>query len=144
MDDSILLIFFYQVDGAGDLITSLKDKYDLVLATNPVFPLDAIKTRLEGGGINFNNFSYISSSQHMHHCKPSVDYYIELINKLKLNPAECLMIGNDPKKDLPAAEVGIKTFLLETKKSKKDILKYSNDPRIYKTGTIKDLENLLR
>ena len=49
----------------------------------------------------------------MHFCKPHVQYYEEIADRIGVHPEECLMIGNDTGEDLPASKIGMKTFLVE-------------------------------
>jgi len=46
----------------------------------------------------------------MHFCKPHPEYFEELLRHLGKTARECVMIGNDPAKDMPASKVGITTF----------------------------------
>jgi FMN phosphatase YigB (HAD superfamily) len=104
--------------------------YRVVLATNPVWPLDAIRTRLLAGGLADFEFDFISHSEVMTCCKPDPRYYRELLARLPARSEECLMIGNDPRKDLPAKEAGIATFLIGA---------HPPDPRMDASGTLEDL-----
>lgn len=87
--------------------------YQLVLATNPVFPFTAIKQRMEWGEVHDFPYQLITSYENMHFCKPSPHYFQEILDKVGVQPRECLMIGNDIQDDLAAARLGIKTFLVE-------------------------------
>jgi FMN phosphatase YigB (HAD superfamily) len=104
--------------------------YRLVLATNPVWPLEAVHTRLRAGGLDDFTFDFISHSEVMTSCKPDPRYYRELLERLHARGEECLMIGNDPRKDLPAKEAGIRTFLIGA---------HPPDPRMDASGTLEDL-----
>lgn len=139
-----LMPFFSEVPGALRTIQMCKKKgYRLILATNPVFPQKAVHVRLKGGGFDPSDFEIITHSQNMSRCKPQVEYYEELVTRFHLDPKRCLMIGNDGHKDLGAAEVGILTYLLKTKKSYHKIKDYLHDPRAYKIGGMNDIyENL--
>ena len=104
--------------------------YKVVLATNPVWPLDAVRTRLRAGGLGDFTFDFISHSEVMTRCKPDTRYYHELLERLGTRGEECLMIGNDARKDLPASEAGIRTFLIGA---------HAPDPRMDACGTMEDL-----
>ncbi len=135
--------YFYPTEGAEQTLkTAKKLNYRCILATNPMFPLEAVKFRLKCGGFEDFPFEFITHSQNSTTCKPKVSYYQELVDKLKLDPSKCLMIGNDPYKDLPAAEIGIRTFLLDGEKFKKNINRYDKHPFLF--GSHKNLEELLR
>jgi FMN phosphatase YigB (HAD superfamily) len=91
----------------------LKEKgYTLVVATNPLFPLKAIKHRIKWAGFEPEDFSYITSYEKNHYCKPQIKFYEEILKDIGKTPEECFMIGNDVQEDLIAGKLGIKTFLI--------------------------------
>ena len=85
----------------------------VVIATNSIFPLQAITERLNWAGIEHFPYDLITSYEIMHYCKPHPDYFLEIANMLQVKPQRCLMIGNDTGEDLVAGKVGMKTFLVE-------------------------------
>jgi FMN phosphatase YigB (HAD superfamily) len=96
------------------MIHSLKEKgYTLVIATNPLFPRQAILHRIHWAGLNPEDFDFITDYETMHYCKPHIEFYDEVISRIRKEPKECLMIGNDVQEDLVAARLGMKTFLVE-------------------------------
>lgn len=97
-----------------ELIKFLKSKeFNLVLATNPIFPQVATDERIKWAGLEKKDFLYCSVHENSHFSKPNPKYYIELTEKLQLNPEECLMVGNDVYEDAVAAtSVGMKAFLI--------------------------------
>ncbi|MFP4662056.1 MAG: HAD family hydrolase [Halanaerobiales bacterium] len=98
---------------ASRLIEVLKkDGYQLVLATNPIFPLEAIEERLRWVDITPEDFSLISNYENMHYCKPNIEYYQEIIDLLDVNIDDCIMIGNDVQEDMIAGELGMQTYLV--------------------------------
>lgn len=104
---------FGPIPGAREALQFARDLgYRLVLATNPVWPQRAVRMRLEWGGLTDVPFEFVSHSEVMTRCKPSLAYYRELLERVGLRAEDCIMIGNDPIKDLPATELGIRTFLL--------------------------------
>jgi FMN phosphatase YigB (HAD superfamily) len=86
--------------------------YELAIATNPVFMAEAIESRIRWAGLDKIPFRFVSSAENMHSCKPHPEYFTELLDHLGRSPEECVMIGNDPAKDLPAHRVGITTYYL--------------------------------
>lgn len=84
----------------------------VALATNPVFPKAAVSARLSWGGFCDAQFNLITTYETSHFCKPNPAYYQEIVDTLGVPPQECLMIGNDVAEDLPAGQIGIKTYLL--------------------------------
>lgn len=100
------------VPGSHALLNKAQEMgMDLVLATNPLFPLKAIEERMRWAGILDYPFAMITSYELMHACKPHREYYEEILTRLQLKPQECLMIGNDPLEDMVAGELGITTYL---------------------------------
>ncbi|WP_419419426.1 HAD family hydrolase [Legionella sp. D16C41] len=136
--------FFYPIPQNKEiLLWAKKNNYRLILATNPVFPISAIKTRLEAGGLDLNYFNGVTHAENMTRTKPRVEYYQELVSKFQLQPHECLMIGNDPIKDLPAACVGMNTFLLSTAKNQ-HVIANLNDSRLTARGNYQALIHYLQ
>ncbi len=109
--DGVKCVLKYEVN-RRQLIEKLKaEGFDLVLATNPIFPTDAIKTRLRWVGLEFSDFAYVTDYGNSSFCKPNPAYFKEIADKLALNPEECLMVGNNVSEDMAAAETGMSVFL---------------------------------
>ena len=101
--------------------------YRIVLATNPLFPPIATESRIRWAGLEPEDFEYYTVYDNSYHCKPNPAYYQDIIEKLDLNPEECLMVGNDVEEDMIAATLGMKVFLLTDciiNKYDKDIAQY--------------------
>ena len=95
------------------LIARLKeDGYRVVLASNPFFPMIAQENRARWAGLSPEDFDYITSYENSRFCKPNPAYYGEICEKLGLDPAECVMIGNDVREDGAAKKLGIPVFFL--------------------------------
>ena len=91
----------------------LKEKgYILALATGPVFPRCAIEMRLNMAGFSADEFCLITSWETTGYYKYDTNYYIEIAEKLKAEPSECLMVGNSVAEDAVAMEAGMKCYLL--------------------------------
>lgn len=100
--------------GVPEMMQRIFDRgFKVVIATNAVFPLTAIQQRLDWGGIGHFPYSLITSYEVMHSCKPHLEYYREICEKIGVQPEECLMVGNDVGEDLPAGQIGMKTYLVE-------------------------------
>ena len=84
----------------------------LILATNPVFPVEAVEARLDWIGLSADHFDFITNYSNMHYCKPNPEYYAEILEKMEIKPENSLMVGNDEREDMIAAELGINTILL--------------------------------
>ncbi|MGE5633229.1 MAG: HAD family hydrolase [Caulobacteraceae bacterium] len=89
-----------------------KKNYKLVIATNPLFPRKAIHLRIQWAGLKLEDFSYITSYEDNHYCKPQVHYYSEVLEKIGKKPEQCMMVGNDVQEDLISSRLGLKTFLI--------------------------------
>jgi FMN phosphatase YigB (HAD superfamily) len=87
--------------------------FTVVIATQPVFPLAAIKHRLQWAGVGDLPYALITSYENMHSTKPAPAYYGEICALIGHAPKQCMMIGNDPDADIrPAARAGLHTFWL--------------------------------
>lgn len=98
---------------ASKVIESLKTKnLTLILATNPVFPAVATNSRIRWAGLNKDDFALVTTYENSHFCKPNINYYVEILNKMSLDPTECLMVGNDVGEDMIVATLGMDVFLV--------------------------------
>ncbi len=86
---------------------------EVVIATNPVFPLIAIEERMRWGGLEGLPYRLVTSYETMHFCKPNREYYEEVLSLIGRKPEECFMVGNDVEEDLVAGTLGMKTYLVE-------------------------------
>ena len=94
-----------------DFVRSLGLK--VILATNPIFPLSGINTRLGFIGLDKDDFDYVSSYEVSHYSKPNPKYYIEILEKNGLKPEEVIMFGNNEVEDCEASELArIKSYLV--------------------------------
>lgn len=84
----------------------------VVLATNPIFPAVATESRVRWVGLEPSDFELYTTYENSHWCKPNLNYYREILDKLGLRPDECLMVGNDVAEDMAARELGMEVFLL--------------------------------
>ncbi len=87
--------------------------FELVIATNPVFPEAAVRHRLAWAGIDSLEYLLVTTYENMHYCKPNLHYYREILAKIGRGPKECLMVGNDVHDDMVAGRLGIGTFLVD-------------------------------
>ena len=66
--------------------------HKVILATNPIFPREAVLSRLSWIDLTQDDFDYITTYEISHYCKPNPDYYKEILENCNLQPAECVMI----------------------------------------------------
>ena len=98
---------------AGQILSKvIEDGWQIVLATNPLFPIIAIEERMRWAEIEKYPWSHVTSYETSHFCKPDCRYFEEICNKLSLEPHKCWMIGNDATEDMIAGRLGFKTFLV--------------------------------
>lgn len=107
---------------------------EVILATNAVFPLEAIEERMRWAGIHDFPWRLITSYERMHFCKPHLHYYKEILSISNLKPGECLMVGNDLEEDVVAGKLGMKTFLVTDY-----LIQRGNSLRPDYTGSLSDL-----
>ena len=89
-----------------------KNGRKVVLATNPVFPIDAL-VRLKWTGLDIDDFDYVTHYSNSSFSKPNPKYYLDLCEKLDVEPKDCLMIGNDERQDIFAASsAGMNCYLV--------------------------------
>lgn len=85
----------------------------VVLATNPMFPMVGQQTRMGWVGLKPTDFDLVTSYEQERFCKPNPRYYTSICERLHLNPAQCLMIGNDENEDMYAGtEAGLHCWLV--------------------------------
>lgn len=85
----------------------------VVLATNPLFPMDGQRTRISWIGLTEDDFEFITSYESDSFCKPNPQYFVSICERLGVKPEECLMVGNDEREDMYAASsIGMNCFLV--------------------------------
>lgn len=111
--------YFSPIPGASEFIEWGKKHYTLILATNPIWIPEAVEMRARWGGIDMGVFHSFTHAARMHSCKPRKEYYQEILEQENLCPEECILIGNDLKKDLPANRIGIEVYIVSQKQKSK-------------------------
>lgn len=122
------------------LIDDLKQDYRIILATNPIFPAAATESRIRWAGLSPDDFELVTTYENSHAAKPSKAYFEEILEKMNLNPDECLMIGNDAREDLGALKAGIPVFLVTDHLLHGDHADLSEVPH----GSFEDLRDYLK
>ena len=91
------------------IIDYLKSKgYQLVLATNPLFPSFVTNMRVNWAGLNPSDFTYITSYENSKFTKPKKEYFKEILNNLEIKKEDVIYIGNDVDDDY--GEMGYNYF----------------------------------
>lgn len=119
---------------------ALDTGWQIVLATNPVFPRLAIEERMRWVGIDHFPWRHVTSYETSRACKPNLLYYREIIGKLDLCPEECWMVGNDLNEDMAAGELGMRTYLVKDHLSGQG----RGCRRPDREGSLQDLYELIR
>jgi HAD superfamily hydrolase (TIGR01549 family) len=101
------------IPGVREVFAKLKKTgVKLVIASNPIWPQIVQMKRLSWAGLADFDFELVTGIENMSHCKPNIEYYLEVCKKINEKPEGCLMVGNDPVNDLVVAKIGMKTFLV--------------------------------
>ena len=121
---------------AAKTVRTLKEKgYRVALATTPMFPSVATESRIRWAGLEPEDFEIFTTYENYHFCKPNLNYYKEVIEKLGVKAEECLMVGNDVGEDMVTEELGMKVFLMPA-----DLInKVEKDITVYPQGDFADL-----
>jgi len=96
----------------GVFLQLQQKKLKMVIASNPMWPLDVQRKRLSWAGIGDFDFDLVTHIENMSYCKPRLEYYEEICLKIGERPEVCLMVGNDPMNDMIGATIGMRTFLI--------------------------------
>ena len=101
---------------AIDLVKgAFKQGMQVVVATNPLFPIEAQQMRLEWANLPADKypFAIVTSYEFMHFAKPNPAYFAEILARLGWPDQAMGMLGNSLSDDiLPAAALGIPSFLI--------------------------------
>lgn len=99
---------------ASEIVRLMKEKSQYIaVATQPMFPIEAVQKRLSWTNLSDKSFDYISVYDNSSYSKPNPKYYLEIMEKYGAKPEETLMIGNDVNEDiLPCESIGVDTFLV--------------------------------
>ncbi len=103
------------------ILRAVEIGYEIVIATNPVFPTIALEKRIKWAGLDDIPIMHITSGNEYHFCKPRKEYFVEILEKIKRTANDCLMIGNDFINDMAASLAGITTFWLNNITNKDEI-----------------------
>ncbi|TFG15104.1 MAG: HAD family hydrolase [Promethearchaeota archaeon] len=120
--------------------TAFEKGYDVVIATTPLLPETAIRQRLDWAGVSPEEFPYklITSIENTSANKPNLLYYKSIAQTIGRSTQECLMVG-DEDKDMVAAKLGMKTFLVQSVNTQLEL----DTPKPDYQGTLIDLEKML-
>ena len=106
----------------------------VVLATNPMFPLDGVLTRMKWVNLSQEDFELITYYDNSTYCKPNPAYFSEILNKIGEKPENCVMVGNSVSEDMVAEKLGITVFLANEFVENPDNADFSRYPQ----GTLEE------
>lgn len=92
---------------------ALQNGHKIVLATNPIFPKEAVWQRMTWAGVADLPWHLVTSYENTHFCKPNPNYFVELLSQLSAEPKDCLHFGNDLDEDMAAAQLGIPVVIVD-------------------------------
>jgi HAD superfamily hydrolase (TIGR01549 family) len=97
---------------AKEVITYLINQgYQVVIATNPLFPATAIMQRINWAEVHDFSYALVTTMENSHFCKPDPRYYLEILDKVGASPQTTWMVGDDVENDiLPARSLGLNTW----------------------------------
>jgi len=87
--------------------------WQVVIATNPLFPRTAIEQRLEWAGLPVDRypFALVTTYENSHFCKPNPAYFAEILAVLRWPHTPSVMVGNSIEDDiLPPERLGLPTY----------------------------------
>jgi FMN phosphatase YigB (HAD superfamily) len=123
--------------GVKEVILSLGESgVKLVIASNPIWPLNVQMKRLSWAGLEDIEFDLVTHIGNMSYCKPHVEYYQEVCQKIDESPEVCLMVGNDPVNDMVVSKIGMRTYLVTEGATDESALELSRSVRTETPGEI--------
>ena len=100
------------LDGAREIISKLQQMgLKLVIASNPMFPMNVQLMRLKWAGLGDIEFDLVTSADNTSFVKPRLEYYQHICETIRVKPEHCLMVGNDGFNDMISSKIGMKTYL---------------------------------
>ncbi len=114
-------------------------EYDVVIATNPLFPATAVEQRLMWAGVADFPYSLVTTYENSCATKPNLLYFEQVLAAIGHAPEESLVVG-DEDMDMVAGHLGCQTFLVPGPRT--DLAPTTPAPTYQ--GTLADVGTLLR
>ena len=112
----------------------------VVLATNPLFPMQGQETRMSWLGLTPADFDLVTCYSTDRFCKPNPAYFAHVCQRIGVAPGQCLMIGNDDREDMACARAaGMDAYLVTDCR-----LPDANAPWTGPQGSFRDMIELLK
>jgi len=100
-----------------ELVKNLQARGDqIVIATNPIFPMTAVDQRLDWANLSSEKhaFSLVTNYEESHFTKPNHAYYTEILGKIGWPENPMVIVGDNKAWDIdPAQELGIATYWVD-------------------------------
>jgi FMN phosphatase YigB (HAD superfamily) len=106
---------------ARELVSLLRERgIKIAIATQPIFPLSAIHTRLRWANVSAEEFGFdlITSYEVMAACKPRRAFFESVLRQIGCRASESLMVGDSIEMDMPAGRMGLRTFWVDRNHSR--------------------------
>lgn len=104
----------FNVPGVEFLLEEARRRsWKVAIATNPLYPLQAILHRLSWAGVRWDQppVEIVPSYETFHFAKPNPSYFAELLGRLSWPEGPVIMVGDAPREDMfGASQMGIPTF----------------------------------
>ncbi|MCX7671364.1 MAG: HAD family hydrolase, partial [Anaerolineae bacterium] len=113
--------------------------YQVVIATNPLFPETAIRQRMAWADVADFPYCRVTTFENSHFAKPNPRYFEEILNEIGCPAGAALVVG-DEAADMIAARLGCATFLIPSVNTKLG----ADVPAPTYRGTLTDLIALLQ
>jgi FMN phosphatase YigB (HAD superfamily) len=113
--------------------------YDVVVATNPLFPAVAVQQRLAWAGVADFPYRLVTSYENSRAAKPNLLYFQGILETIGRPAAASLVVG-DEDMDMVAARLGCPTFLVAGPRTELA----PTTPRPRYEGTLADVGALLQ
>lgn len=128
------------IPGVREALIKLKENYILCVASNAGdSDTELMKSALIRVGID-GFFSYFFTSTELGFEKPNSRFFEAILKALKTTSNECLIIGNDYKKDIvPSKSMGMTTLLFDEKN-----LFYNTESADYKINKMIQIIDILK
>lgn len=111
-----------------------------VIATMPLFPIEACDMRMRWVGLTADRFDLVTTCDWSRACKPNPAYFMQIMKHFGATPEQTLMIGNDVREDMqPCEQLGIDTFLVTD-----HIITHGLDYARFRQGSYEDLIGYLK
>jgi FMN phosphatase YigB (HAD superfamily) len=114
-------------------------EYDVVVATNPLFPATAVEQRLTWAGVADFPYRLVTTYENSRATKPNLLYFEQVLEAIGHGPEACMVVG-DEDMDMVAGQLGCRTFLVPGPRT--DLAPTTPAPTYQ--GTLADVGALLR